>query len=210
MTDTTELPPRDHNRPPEPIPTADGVTARLVDEFTPLQLDVAALLNAARPMKEVTDDETKAAVTEHVKTVLRKLADVEETRKVRKEPFFRSAQAVDTYFNAIKDRLQTTADILTKRVGIYNARILAEEQSRRAAEAAAEARALPPPMKAPHPPRQGALRWPLLPSRRPTAQQWSRSRKRARRAAGSQSARRAAARASAQRRTETRCCRAGR
>lgn len=125
------------NNPPEPIPTVDGVAARIAAELIPVQLAVSELLNTARGdnMKEVNSENTKAAVTDHVRVILNKVAEVEEWRKKSKEPYFRSGQKIDDDAKGIKDRLEKAAEILTKRVGVFNARILAEEQSRRAAEA---------------------------------------------------------------------------
>lgn len=129
-----------HNKPPRDKPNPVEVSDQIAIEYQPLAEETTTALAAARDLPAaVTTDEQAGDVAKSVKD-MRSLWDrIEAVRKAEKDPYFRTAQAVDTLFNGMKERLDKAMDILGKRVHSHNQRKLAEERAAREAELAAAA-----------------------------------------------------------------------
>ena len=154
MTDQTavaELPGLGHNQPPlgkliagEQGDFAAVVTAYLEDEYSKQPGIVSALLDEARQIPKVIDDEdTKSKVKSIIKRMRDQVKLLAAAHEKEKQPYLRGGQAVDQYLFGLIDKLARrsktnrpgAADILNERLTDYDLRILAAELARRKAEA---------------------------------------------------------------------------
>lgn len=129
----TVLAERGHNQPPD---LAKEVTDRMAQDYAEMANTVTALLGKARDMPETVDSEEQLRIfSDQVVDMRDTAARAESTRKAEKEPYYRSGQAVDGFFNGLIERLDKASKILTKRVNDYQQRKLSEERERRRLEA---------------------------------------------------------------------------
>lgn len=131
---------------------AQRVTEQMARDYAALEESVSALLNEAREKpKEVTND----AEATDFGALIKRMGDAdrraEAFRVAEGEPYLRGKNAVDGFFNAIRDRLGKrnksdrsakpgAIDILQARVTAYLERKRIEEQARRDREAAEQRR----------------------------------------------------------------------
>ncbi len=137
------------NLPPDRLPAlisgaenlAVEVKGYIGEKYAQFEQDVAALLTEARALpKEVPDEATASQFTAVVKRMRELRAKLEALRTGEKEPYFRGGQAVDQFFNPLKEKLgkekktdkDGASDVLEARVHNYNMKRLAEEQAARA------------------------------------------------------------------------------
>lgn len=133
----TAIAERGHNQPPD---FAKEVTDRMAQDYAEMANTVTALLGRARDLPEAVDDEDQLRIfSDQIVDMRDTAARAESTRKAEKEPYYRSGQAVDGFFNTMIERLEKGMKVLSKRVNDYQQRKLAEkrEADRLAAEAAA-------------------------------------------------------------------------
>ena len=125
------------NRPPD---HAAQVTDRLAADYAELSRSTSSLLETARSLGETVENERELEGFSNVIVAMRDaIARAEATRVAEKEPYYRAGQAVDGFFNSIKERLDKGRAVLQRRVDAYQQRKLAKERERRrlAAEQAA-------------------------------------------------------------------------
>jgi hypothetical protein len=122
-----------HNRPPL---TAQIVADEVAETYKGLATATSLLLASAKALPTVVETESDVGKIVGAVKELRTTYDLAESnRKSEKDPYFRAGQAVDAFFNGIKDRLEKAEEILTKRVHAYNQRKLqAEREAREAAQ----------------------------------------------------------------------------
>jgi hypothetical protein len=130
-----------HNLPREADAFAESVAERCAVEHAELNRTAAALLDRARQLPESVNDE---AALEQFSALVVDMRDAaaraESTRKAVKEPYYRAGQAVDGFFNSVKERLEKGMGVLARRVKDYQNRKLEEERERRRLEAEQRAR----------------------------------------------------------------------
>ena len=124
-------------------------TAFLEDEYAKQPQIVAALLEEARLIpKVIEDDETKGKVTSLIKRLRDTAKALTSFHEKEKQPYLRGGQAVDQYFFGLVDKCirraknnnPGAADVLNARLTDYDNRVLAAEQARRQREADERAR----------------------------------------------------------------------
>jgi hypothetical protein len=125
---------------------AKEVTDRLAGEYIGLTNTLAELLDEARAMpKEVTSEADALMLGALIKRLRDLDGRAEGVRVLEKEPYLRGGNAVDSFFNAMRDKIgrrvktdrKSTAgaiDILQARINDFQERRLAEERARREAE----------------------------------------------------------------------------
>lgn len=123
---------------------AGTVTAFLEEEYRQLPTTVAQLLEEARAVPQVIEDEpTMGTVAKLIKRLRDEAAKIEAFRVAEKEPYLRGEQAVDSFFFAQKEKCirrdkkakPGAADVLQTRLDDYNQRKLAAERERLRLEA---------------------------------------------------------------------------
>lgn len=124
---------------------ADDATASLVDrlssDYGALTKSAALLLDSARSLGETVENERELEGFSNTIVAIRDAASRAEAYRVsEKEPYLRSGQAVDGFFNSIKERLEKGRKVLQGRVDDYQRRKLAAERERRRLEAERQAR----------------------------------------------------------------------
>lgn len=150
------LAPVGHNNPPlgRSISAEEGdfalvATAFLEEEYAKQGPIVAALLEEARAIPKVIEDEgTKSKVTSIIKRMRDQAKLLIATHAKEKQPYLRGGQAVDQFFFGLVDKLTRraktnnpgAADVLNNRLTDYDNRVLAAEQAKRDREAAEAAR----------------------------------------------------------------------
>lgn len=123
-----------HNNPPS---LAEILTEK--HESLLAEVDAVAVKANAAP-KAITTDEHVGLVGDVVKTARRLAKKVDDTRKVEKEPHLTASREVDSYFNAIGERIDRIATVLEARATEYQrakaaeARRIREEEARKARE----------------------------------------------------------------------------
>jgi hypothetical protein len=162
MNDTTTSNPREvigGNNPPlgRSIAAEQGdfalvTTAFLNEEYARQPGIVTALLNEARELPEVIeDDDTKGKVASLIKRLRDTTKALESFREKEKLPYLRGGQAVDQFFFGLEDKLARrdkkakagAADVLSNRLTDYDVRILEKiREERRRLAAKEERRAL--------------------------------------------------------------------
>lgn len=138
-----EQPTIGHNQPPD---WAQMTVDRLSEEYADTSRQISAMLEDARQSvpAEVTNEDQLKIVTTTVVTMRDQRNKVIAFHKREKEPYLRQGQGADTFFFAMRDRLDKAMDVIGRRGNEYNLRKEAEERQRRireAEEAAAKARA---------------------------------------------------------------------
>jgi hypothetical protein len=125
---------------------AKQVTERLADEYIGLTNTLNELLGEAREMpKEVTSEADALMLGALIKRLRDLDGRAESVRTLEKEPYLRGGNAVDSFFNSMRDkigrRIKTdrksaagAIDILQARINDFQERRLAEERARREAE----------------------------------------------------------------------------
>jgi hypothetical protein len=125
---------------------AKQVTERLADEYVGLTNTLNELLGEAREMpKEVTSEADALMLGALIKRLRDLDGRAESVRTLEKEPYLRGGNAVDSFFNSMRDkigrRIKTdrksaagAIDILQARINDFQERRLAEERARREAE----------------------------------------------------------------------------
>jgi len=131
-TATRETPGLGDNQPNH----VQDVIDRLADEYKALEETTAAALEKARQLPVELQDETDLEKLSNQVVDMRDIAArAEATRKAEKEPYLRSGQAVDGFFNGLKERLEKGMRVLTQRANDYQQKKLAAERERRRLEA---------------------------------------------------------------------------
>jgi hypothetical protein len=122
------------------------VVAYLGEEFARLPNRVTELLDKAREVPKVIEDDSAMGECAKVIKELRDLSkELESHRESEKAPYLRSSQSVDNWFWALRDKCMKrgktdkpgAADILQDRLDNYNQRKLRAEQEKRRLEAEA-------------------------------------------------------------------------
>ena len=128
-----------------PIDTATRVSDALRRDYEQLSQTVEDLLNKARTAPtEVTSDEEALSTGVIVKELRDADRRIEGLRETEKDPYLRSAQAVDSFFFSLRERLMRRVrggkpgaiDILQGRIDTYLERKRRQEEERRRREAA--------------------------------------------------------------------------
>ena len=123
---------------------AGTVTAFLEDEYRQIPGTVAQLLEEARAIPQVIEDEpTMGTVAKLIKRLRDEAAKIEAYRVKETEPYLRGGQAVNSFFFALREKCirkdrqakPGAADILQGRLDDYNQRKLAAERERLRQEA---------------------------------------------------------------------------
>lgn len=127
---------------------AQRVTEQMARDYEALSQNVEALLDRAREQpKEVTSDEEATAMGLVVKEIREADKRAEAYRTAEKEPHRLSAEAVDAFFFALREKLARrnprdrtqkpgAADVLQGRIDRYLEQKRVEEENRRREEAA--------------------------------------------------------------------------
>lgn len=125
---------------------AKEVTDRLAGEYVGLTNTLNELLAEAREMPKEVKEEAEAL---QLGALIKRLRDLdgraEGVRVLEKEPYLRGGNAVDSFFNAMRDKIGRRVktdrksaagaiDILQARINDFQERRLAEERARREAE----------------------------------------------------------------------------
>jgi hypothetical protein len=125
---------------------AKQVTERLADEYVGLTNTLNELLGEAREMPKEVAAEADALM---LGALIKRLRDLdgraESVRTLEKEPYLRGGNAVDSFFNSMRDKIGRRVktdrksaagaiDILQARIDAFQERRLAEERARREAE----------------------------------------------------------------------------
>lgn len=132
---------------------AQQVTDRIAKEYAEVTITLDGLLAEAREMpKEVKSDADALLLG----ALIKRLRDLdnrcESIRGLEKEPYLRGGNAVDSFFNAMRDRIGRrnkndrkapagATDVLQARINEYQEQKIAEERARREAERLATERA---------------------------------------------------------------------
>jgi len=129
---------------------AKDVTTRIASEYVGLTNTLDELLSEAREMpKEVTSDADALMLGALIKRLRDLDSRCESVRELEKEPYLRGGNAVDAFFNGMRDRIGRrnrndrkaaagATDILQARINAYQDQKLAEERARREAEERAQ------------------------------------------------------------------------
>jgi hypothetical protein len=134
------------NRAPD---MAARVTAELDRDYAELDRNVEVLLERARLLPEVVEDEATALrVGADIKELKDTDARVEAFRVAEKEPYLRAGNAVDSKFHALRDKIMRRnrqgrpgiVDVLQGRINGFLDRKRAKEEAERRARAQEEAR----------------------------------------------------------------------
>ena len=135
----TSLAAKGHNQPPD---YAQEVTDRMAADYAEMATSVSSVLEEARGLPEAVDDEDDLhKVSEIVVRMRDTINRADAARKAEKEPYLRSGQAIDGFFNSLIERLDKAIKVISKRAHEYQQRKLAAERERRRLEAEATARA---------------------------------------------------------------------
>lgn len=125
--------PNDHNNPP-PLPEI------LAENHAGLTKDVEALAGRANAApKKVKNDSDLDAVGVVIKDAKDLTKRVNTIRTGEKEPHLKAGREIDSFFNALRDRLEKVASVLNERATEYQRMKLAE-QRRKDEEIARKAR----------------------------------------------------------------------
>jgi len=128
------------------------VTERIAAEYAEFNTTLAEMLDQARALPSpIHNDEDALSSGALIKRFRDLDGRVEAVRVLEKEPYLRGGNAVDSFFNALRDkigkRVKTdrsakpgAADVLQARINDYQDRKLAVERARLAAEQAEAAR----------------------------------------------------------------------
>lgn len=138
-----------HNEAPD---YAKQVTDRIAGEYIGLTTTFDALEVESRSLPTVVTSDEDALM---IGALIKRLRDLdrraEAVRELEKEPYLRGGNAVDAFFNGLRDRIAKRnrndrkakdgiADSLQNRINIYQEEKAAAERARREAEAAAARR----------------------------------------------------------------------
>lgn len=127
------------NMPP-PDQLISEIQRQLARDFSALETSTAAALAKARELPaEIATEAERATFGDVFRDLRDTLKRAESHREAEKNPYLRAGQAVDGFFNALKDRLSKGMDVLQARLNVYQ-RKLAEQERQRREEEAAEAR----------------------------------------------------------------------
>jgi hypothetical protein len=147
MVETSPLNPRavpGSNQAPD---YAQQVTDRIAEEYREIGTTLDRLLDEARTMPAVVESDQQALL---LGALIKRMRDVdariESVRGLEKEPYLRGGNAVDSFFNAWRDKIGRrnkndrsakpgATDVLQARINDYQNRKIAEENARREAEA---------------------------------------------------------------------------
>jgi hypothetical protein len=131
MTDQAENPRarRGSNLAP---PAAQAVTEQMAQDYAEMSARADELLTEARALAPVEDDPSLRLTSAAVVQMRDLAARSEATRTAEKEPYLRGGQAVDGFFNPLKERLEKAMAVLSKRAHEYQTRKVAEERRQRA------------------------------------------------------------------------------
>lgn len=108
MSEAHELPPRDHNRPPEMItpPTETSLLADLEARYPQVKKDLDELVKAAGTFPaEIKDDETAGALQALIKKMTTHAAAWKAWRGVEKKPWDTAAKVVQNFFGKPEETL---------------------------------------------------------------------------------------------------------
>lgn len=132
---------------------AKQVNDRLTLDYIGLTNTLADLLEESTKLPEkVSSDADALLVGELIKRMRDLDRRVEAAREVEKEPYLRGGNAVDSWFNGMRDKIgkrnrndrkaaDGAADTLQGRINVFQEEKIAAERARRAAEAAAAEKA---------------------------------------------------------------------
>lgn len=113
-----------------PVST-EQVSERLAADYAELSRSASLLLESARSLGETVENERELEGFSNVIVAMRDAhARAEATRVAEKEPYYRSGQAVDGFFNSIKERLDKGRQVLQRRVDAYQERKRNAERER--------------------------------------------------------------------------------
>lgn len=131
------------NESPDAPDYARLAVRRMESDYGEVAKTVAALLDEARELPEITNDETKGRYA----TVIKRFRDLtkrlETFHAKEKEAPYRTGQGIDQFFFGLIDKCSRrdkknkpgASDVLLARLNDYDTRKLAEEQARRKREA---------------------------------------------------------------------------
>lgn len=153
QTETDGNLPRTHNNPPFPIiQTAQTITDEMARLYAPDIEKLGTLLDKARDLPKIIEDDQAALKAGAVIKDLRDLdRRFEKVRESEKDPYLRASNALDAMFNGFRDKIGRrnkndrkapagAADIIQARIDDHQNRKIAEEQAARARQAAEDAR----------------------------------------------------------------------
>lgn len=125
MRSADDLPPRDHNNPPEALPydpaklrAAETSVAQFIavsDQWVPVEID---------------NEELAGQLGDQIDGLNKLKARVEATRVAQKEPHLTAGKAVDAAFNPLKDKLDKAIGTLKPKLAVF-AKKKADEESER-------------------------------------------------------------------------------
>lgn len=134
----TELPPRDHNNPPDPIAI---LTEQLGETHKPLLERQEQLLGMeARLPAKCDDEDTAAKLADGIKALTAFVKNSETTRVAAKEPFLASGRAVDGFFKSKSDPIEKLKVKMGAILTAYQREVADKERRRLEAIAAEERR----------------------------------------------------------------------
>ena len=129
-----DLPPRNHNRPPDPI---EDLRAQLAETHGPLaQRKDDLIAMGERAPASVDDEDTAAKIADAIKACAAFAKNATAARVAAKEPYLAAGRAVDGWFAALADPVDKVKSRLTALLTDYHKRVAAAERTRREAEAA--------------------------------------------------------------------------
>lgn len=130
-----------HNRPPGPL-TPDQIRLHLVDDHQTLCARRDQLVSVAaeflRKYPSIETEDVAAAAVQNLDMLAKHRRQVEDARKIAKEPYLEGCRAVDAWFRTIDADLATAHGNLSKPATAFAEQLAA----RRRAAAEAEARRL--------------------------------------------------------------------
>ena len=123
-----------HNLAP---PYAQEVTERMALDYAELAEAANDAIRQADELPLTVENSEDVALVSAAVVKLRDISGrTESHRKSEKEPYLRSAEAVDAFFFRLKEQVDNVRKMLAARVDAFKQRQLAEERARLAAEAA--------------------------------------------------------------------------
>lgn len=130
------LPPRDHNNPPDPIVI---LQSQLAETHTDLSGRATALAAMAGRLPEACDDvDTAQRLADGIKSCAAFIKNSEAARVSAKEPHLQASRAVDGWFKKLAEPVESVQSKMKSLLTVYQRKVEAEERRLRE-EAAAEA-----------------------------------------------------------------------
>lgn len=124
----SDLPPRDHNQPPEVLPydvAKLNAAQKQVDQFVTVS-------DEWKPI-DINNEDIAGQLNDQINGLAKLKGRVEATRTAQKEPHITAGKAVDAAFNPLKERLEKAINALKPKLTVYAQKKAADEAARKQA-----------------------------------------------------------------------------